>query len=137
MANRPYIEGRRGERGFTLMEVLVAFAILTVSLGGLLLAFSNGLRTTDRAVTISTATLQAQSLLEAVGESIPVREGRVDGVLEDGSRWRISIQRYDTGESGAAAVVRTLFAYRVDVSVEWDAGRTVTLTSMRLGAENG
>ena len=119
------------------MEVLVAFAILTVSLGGLLLAFSNGLRTTDRAVTISTATLQAQSLLESVGESIPVREGRVDGVLEDGSRWRISIQRYDTGESGAAAVVRTLFAYRVDVSVEWDAGRTVTLTSMRLGAENG
>ena len=98
----------RGERGFTLMEVLVAFAILTVALGGLMLAFSNGLRTTDRAVTISTATLQAQSLLEEIGESIPVREGRTAGTLENGARWEVRIERYDTGESGAAAVVRTL-----------------------------
>ncbi len=137
MADRPQTRPRRGERGFTLMEVLVAFAILTVALGGLMLAFSNGLRTTDRAVTISTATLQAQSLMEQVGASIPVREGRSAGVLENGSRWRIAIERYDTGESGAAAAVRTLFAYRVDVSVEWDSGRAVTLTSLRLGSDDG
>lgn len=137
MADYTRAIGRGGERGFTLMEVLVAFSILTVALGGLLLAFTNGLRTTERAVTISTATLQAQSLLEAVGKSIPVREGRTDGILEDGSRWRISMERYDTGESGTAAVVRTLFAFRVEVSVEWDDGRSVTLTSLRLGAENG
>ncbi len=137
MTDHRQAEDRGSERGFTLMEVLVAFAILTVALGGLLLAFSTGLRTTERATTLSTATLQAQSLLEQVGESIPVREGRVTGVLEDGSRWEVAIARYDTGESTAAAVVRTLFAYRVDVSVEWDTGRAVTLTTLRLGAENG
>ena len=137
MADHPQSGAGRGQQGFTLMEVLVAFAILTVALGGLMLAFSNGLRTTDRAVTISAATLQAQSLLEEVGESIPVREGRTTGVLENGARWWMAIERYDTGESGAAAVVRTLFAYRVDVSVEWGADRTVTLTSLRLGSEDG
>ncbi len=137
MANHRRTEVRPAEAGFTLMEVLVAFAILTVALGGLMLAFSNGLRTTDRAATISTATLQAQSLLEEIGESIPVREGRTAGVLENGARWHVTIERYDTGESGAAAVVRTLFAYRVDISVEWDSDRSVTLTSMRLGSEDG
>lgn len=123
---------RRAERGFTLLEVLVAFAILAVSLGGLLVAFSDGLRTTDRSVTISTATLQAQSLMEEVGQSIPVRPGQVTGVLENGTRWTVSVERFDIGESAPAAVIRSLFAYRVDVTVEWDAGRTMTLTSIRL-----
>lgn len=127
---------RRAERGFTLLEVLVAFAILAVSLGGLMVAFSDGLRTTNRSVTISTATLQAQSLMEEVGRSIPVRPGQVTGVLEDGARWQVTVEPFDTGESGAAAVVRSLFAYRVDVTVEWDIGRTVSLTSLRLAPDD-
>lgn len=123
---------RHAERGFTLLEVLVAFAILAVSLGGLLMAFSDGLRTTDRSITISTATLQAQSLMDEVGRAIPVRQGEVTGVLEDGTRWQVSVEPFETGEGGTAAVVRSLFVYRVDVTVEWDAGRSVTLTSLRL-----
>lgn len=136
MAESLQVPRPRVERGFTLLEVLVAFAILAVSLGGLLVAFSDGLRTTDRSVTISTATLQAQSVMEEVGRSIPVRPGRETGVLDDGTRWQVSIEPFDTGESGAAAVVRTLFAYRVEVTVEWGTGRTVTLTSLRLGPED-
>ena len=136
MAELLHAVSRRGERGFTLLEVLVAFAILAVSLGALLVAFSDGLRTTDRSITISTATLQAQSLMEEVGRSIPVRPGETTGVLEDGSRWQVSVEPFDTGESGAAAVVRSLFAYRVDVTVEWGAGRTITLTSLRLAPDD-
>lgn len=127
----------RPDRGFTLLEVLVAFAILTVSLGGLMLAFSDGLRATQSSVAVSNATLQAQSLLEEVGKTIPVRPGSVTGTLDDGSRWEVTVAPFDTGESGAAAVVRTLFAFRVDVTVEWGRGRTLTLTSLRLAPEDG
>ena len=134
MTDRP--KSGAGQAGFTLMEVLVAFAILAVAMGGLMVAFSDGLRTTDRSATISTATLQAQSLLESVGKSIPVREGQVSGVLEDGSRWQVSVEPFDTGETGAAAAVRSLFAFRVEATVEWERDRAVTLTSLRLASAN-
>lgn len=136
MAEARQITPKRVERGFTLLEVLVAFAILAVSLGGLLVAFSDGLRTVSRSVTISEATLRAQSVMEEVGRSIPVRPGQVAGVLEDGTRWQVSVEPFDTGETGAAAVIRTLFAFRVDVTVELDTGRTITLTSLRLAPED-
>lgn len=127
---------QRLDRGFTLLEVLVAFAILTVALGGLLLAFSDGLRMAQRSVAVSNATLQAQSLMEEVGKTIPVRPGRVTGTLDDGSRWQVTVAPFDTGESGAAAVVRSLFAFRVDVTIEWDGGRSLTLSSLRLAPDD-
>lgn len=127
---------RRSDRGFTLLEVLVAFAILTVALGALLLAFSDGLRTTERSATISTATLQAQSLMEEVGTSIPVRRGQVKGVLEDGSVWEVSIEPLETDENGSAGAVPRLLAFRIDVRIEWRPGSTVTLTSLRLAPED-
>lgn len=136
MADTVRSDPRGVERGFTLLEVLVAFAILSVALGGLLLVFSDGLRTADRSVTISTATLQAQSLLAEVGRTIPARAGLVDGVLEDGSRWEVAIEPFDTGESGTSTAVARLYAYRVDVTVAWDRDRSVTLTSLRLAPDD-
>ena len=136
MADRKPPSAARRQGGFTLLEVLIAFAILAVALSSLLLAFSTGLRTTERSVTISSATLRAQSLMEEIGRTIPVRRGRSSGVLEDGSRWEIAIEPYDTGETGAAAVVRSLFAYSVAVTVEWDGGGAVSLTSLRLAPDD-
>jgi len=133
MTDRPDGRAGHGEPGFTLMEVLIAFAILSVSMGALMLAFSDGLRMTGRSVTISTATLQAQSLLDAVGRSIPVRQGQVTGVLEDGSHWNVSIEPFDTGESGSAATA-SLLAFRVDATVEWERDRGVTLSTLRLAS---
>lgn len=125
MAETSACAARRREDGFTLLEVLVAFAILTFALSALLLAFATGLRTTGRSAAIATATLQAQSLMDQVGNTIPLREADLSGVLEDGARWKVAVVPFDTGDFGGAA-------YRVEIDVASDGGRSVTLTSLRL-----
>ena len=69
--------------------------------------------------------------------AIDLREGRTSGVLEDGTRWQVTIERFDIGESRAAANVRTLQPYRVELSVAPRNGRDITLTSIRLGSQDG
>ncbi|MDV7399945.1 type II secretion system protein, partial [Arthrospira platensis SPKY1] len=70
------------QHGFSLLEVLVAFAILSISLGAILQVFATGLRNAGMADDYTRATLYAESILAAIGrEASPgagVREGPID-----------------------------------------------------------
>ena len=55
------------ESGFTLLEVLVAFAVLAVMIVPILQVFGGGLGTTETARAYTTATLLARSKLAEVG----------------------------------------------------------------------
>ncbi len=66
-------------RGFTLLEVLVAFTILAVALVALLRAFSSGLRGLDAAETASIAVQHARSKMAEVGSTIPLEAGAGHG----------------------------------------------------------
>ena len=91
-----------GERGFTLLEVLVAFVILSVFLGALLQNFSAGFRSLNAAESHALAMLHAQSKMEEVGILIPVAEkkrkrgfrkrlslGAGDAAVRNGRRFRV------------------------------------------------
>jgi len=130
----------KNQRGFTLVEVLVAFAILAVMLGVLYQTFSSGLDTTGRAERRAHAALHAQSVLAAVGAEDPLAEGETFGDLAGGYRWRTVIQPHES----AAALVSVdkdaagkAVAFDVTVTVSWDASSggegSVSLTTLRLG----
>ena len=121
-----------GQRGFTLLEILVAFAIMAMALGGLTLAFTSGLRAVDRSAAVSQATLQAQSLLDQVGISIPLDDGGATGRFDDGTRWSIAITPFDPGQRTQARARSTLI-YRVEVIVKSERVAPLALTSLRLG----
>ena len=81
------------QAGFTLLELLVAFAILAVAMAAMLQAFSGGLdaaRRTDRA---SEALAAARSLLERVGTELPVVIGLHSGGDAFGANWSVRIER--------------------------------------------
>ena len=61
----------RAARGFSLLEVLMAFALLTVGLGILVAILGGGLLQVRQAGDATGATLHAQSLLDQVGVLAP------------------------------------------------------------------
>jgi general secretion pathway protein I len=124
--------GRRdGARGFTLIEVLVAFAVLALSLGAVLPGLSGGLATARTSADAMAALAYAQSLLAATGARGRVVEGEFRDTLEGGRfRTRLVVRRYahDTSESGPAL-------YEVVAELRWGAegsgARSVALATLR------
>lgn len=119
-------------KGFTLIEVLVAFTILAVALGVLLPAFSSGLSAQDRAETHGLAALKAHSKLAEVGNLVALRVGTTEGDYEDGTTWRVEITPYEEPDL-EAELPRYLVAYTVMVEVSASDGPLLSLSTLRLG----
>jgi general secretion pathway protein I len=121
------------QRGFSLLEVLVAFAILSVSLGVLLQVFANGLRTAGISDDYTRATLYAESILAAIGTEVPLVDGERSGPVNERFAWRSVISAYSEGLPDAEKT--QVRAYRVEVEVSW-AGlmqtRSVRLETLKL-----
>jgi prepilin-type N-terminal cleavage/methylation domain-containing protein len=81
-----------GESGFTLLEVLVAFAVLAVMIVPILQVFGGGLGMTETARAYSTAALLARSKLAEVGAGEDLEEGETTGTFES-YQWRRTISR--------------------------------------------
>jgi len=120
--------------GFTLIEVLVAFMILVISLSVLFRIFSGGLRNIALSGDYARAVLVAEAQLAAAGVSDPLAEGETFGVSGEHYRWRRWVERHipwedDVHRSGP------VLAYRVTVEVDWDQGvrkHQINLSSVRL-----
>lgn len=127
------------QRGFTILEVLVAFLVAALLLSVILSGFSSGMSQLVRADRTSQAAIVAQSRLAEVGVLLPLQvtsyEGR-DEQQED-FRWQVNVVPFEWEFAGAlAAVGRTM--YRVDIEVFWPVGeknQSFLLSSLRLGQE--
>lgn len=137
-------------RGFTLLEVMLAFALLAVGLGLLLAIQSGGLRQVRQGALASEASLHAQSLLDSLGVLEPIEAGHREGEFDGGRfRWALEISEVEDPareavpalpgqpliDEDALAAAPTL--YRVVLDVAWgDAHggpslRVVTLRARR------
>lgn len=127
-------QAMRRQQGFSLLEVLVAFAILALSMGVLLQIFSKALTTTAISETYSRAVALAEAKLNAVGVDLPLEEGVHSGDPEDGMDWIISIEPYPL--QGWLAENPPLQPYRITAVASWPSARgtrRVVLRSIRLG----
>ncbi len=127
-----------GQAGFSLLEVLVAFAILAVSLGVLMQIFSRATQTTMTAAQYSRAVSLAEARLAAVGSAFPLEAGVTSGDPEDGFAWELTIipTQLTAEEPGLLAEAPMVTPYRVTALVVWQDGartRRLTLSTLRLG----
>src|SRR5690242_11247586 len=104
----------RRMRGFTLLEVVVALAVLSLTFGFAFGAFSGGMNRVGHDQKAQTAVLVAQSQLARVGHDIALNDGEIDGWTADGFSWRMAITPY--------AGSTNLLGHRVVVAVNWKEG---------------
>lgn len=83
---------RTAQRGFTLLELLVALAILAMSLGMLYRASGGSVRNVGEIERYQQAVMLAESLLD-MRESVPV-EGWAQAGNSAGFDWRVNSTRY-------------------------------------------
>lgn len=124
---------RRANRGFSLLEVMVAFTILAMLLGALFQVFSSGMHAARSGERHTRATVIAQSRLAAVGVEYPPVEGVTSGASGDVFHWRVTVSPYSDDQPGPEnSFVQPL---AVDVEVFWEEGgtpRSVSLSSIVL-----
>lgn len=119
--------------GFTLVELLVAFAILAVSLSAIYRGFSVSLKSSDRTERIQTAVLIAQTQLARVGSEIPLGSDRIEGELDNNYYWRIDMA---LSEGFGSSRYFTPHEVTVSVSSERDGKPLVSLKTLLLKSAN-
>jgi type II secretion system protein I len=84
-----------GEEGFTLLEVLIAFAVLALMLVPILQIFGGGIGSSQTARGYAMAALLARSKLAELATGATFAEGETSGTFEggEGYRWRTTIAR--------------------------------------------
>jgi general secretion pathway protein I len=82
------------EAGFTLLEFLVAFALLTLFLGAALAGLSVAVRGDRQANFLTQATMLAQTKLASAGVEYPIGPGRIGGEFPNGYVWQADMRRY-------------------------------------------
>jgi general secretion pathway protein I len=128
------VAARLRQQGFTLIEILVAFMILTLALTVIFRIFSGGLRNLELSTDYTRAALVAESQLAAAGVTIPLEPGETRGELGDSFSWQRIIEAYQPWEK-EKELSATMQGYRVTVNVDWErAGqkRRLSLSSIRL-----
>jgi prepilin-type N-terminal cleavage/methylation domain-containing protein len=84
-------EHRLKQSGFSIMEALVALAIIAVGLTAFTKAVSSSYRTAARLKLSVAALTSARSHLDAVGQTGPLEDGVFTGSYPNDLPWRLSV----------------------------------------------
>lgn len=81
----------KAQRGFSLLEILVAFSIMAISIGMLLSIFSSGLRNASVSEEYTSAVQIAETILAKPGIEMPLQQAHSNGVVNDKYRWELTV----------------------------------------------
>jgi general secretion pathway protein I len=128
----------RKQTGFTLLEVVIAFVVLALTLSVVFEIFSTWLARTSDLSDRSQALAIARSRLAGVGIEEGLKEGEARG--ESGDRryaWAVRVERY-SDQSDAGPTPRSTYSlYRAEARVKWRGvdgrEREIALSNLHLG----
>ena len=142
---RPRSTGRRGAQGYTLIEVIVAFALLALALTLLLGSLTNASRQVHWADGAGRATLYAQSLLDQTGIAEALQAGTRQGTFEDDRyHWTLVTRPYtDAGASAPSVTDDGAQLFEIVLDMDWGPSpaqhmqlQTLRLSRPPAGAES-
>ncbi len=112
------------QRGFTLIEVVIAFSLLAVGLAAAMQIALGSMRQARSAQEFTEASLYAQSLLDSLGVGERLEEGGDSGRFGDHYRWDLEVRAYDVdSDVPIDPSLVPVELYRLDLRVTWERGR--------------
>jgi general secretion pathway protein I len=121
-------------QGFSLIEVLVALAILGIALGAMMPRISLGSLAAERASRTEEAVLLAEQLLTEAGRTIPMPSGQaVEGKTPAGYSWRLSTCCVRNAANATGQTIAGIVDIKADVSwLSMRGSQSVALTGRRI-----
>ena len=119
---------RDRQAGFTLLEVLVALAILSLAVVASIQAFAQGLRLLKLSGDHQQAMLLAD---EKAREIVTPSEGREEGT-EGSFRWERTTKILEAPDLAPAGALPRWRVYEIDVRVTWDTRHQVEVRTLRM-----
>lgn len=119
----------QADRGFTVIEILVALVIAGIGLAALMGLISSGLSLSGASGRVTRETALARSALERFGTDLAVQAGVSGGEMAGGFRWRGEVVLFDL-----TAPPEVIQPATVTVTV-WDKNEAdpgVRLTTLRM-----
>ena len=124
------------QQGFSLLEILIAFSILALSLGILLKIFSAGVDTAEVAEDYTAAVQIAQSLMAKTGVETPLQADQSSGLENEKYHWLVEVIPFEFNPDNVDPTAITAALFKVKVSVSWgddnSDDRQVRLTTLKL-----
>jgi len=121
--------------GFTLLEVVVAMAILGLGLVVIMELFSSGLRLARMSEEYSQAVGLARAKLEEVRIAENLAEGEEQGEFNREYRWKVGIKKVEVLPVEKGDIQAPVDLYQIQVHVLWGGGageRSATFESYRV-----
>ncbi len=126
----------RGQRGFTLIEIVVAMAILGIGLVVIIELFGGGLRLERTSEEYTKAVGYARMKMEEISFAKSLEEGIQEGEFDRDYRWQLEVRKVDLiPPTGIETSYRPpMDLYWVRIEVLWKSGfkeRTAWVESYR------
>jgi general secretion pathway protein I len=124
------------QKGFSLLEILIAFSILALSLGILLKIFSAGVNTAVVAEDYTAAVQIAESLMAKTGVATPLQANQSSGLENEKYHWLVEISPFEFNPENIDTTTIKAVLFKVKVIVSWGDDnandRRVELTTLKL-----
>jgi general secretion pathway protein I len=121
------------QRGFTLLEVLVALAIMGLAVVTVIQLFSQGLRLLKLSGDHQRAVLLADQKLREVESLAEGIEAGQDGEFA----WERRVEPHPLPETLTTPATARLPLFRLSVQVRWSGNRTVEVSTLRTVRDEG
>lgn len=112
------------QQGFSLLEILIAFSILALSLGILLKIFSAGVNTAVVAEEYTAAVQIAEGLMAKTGVETPLQAGQEAGLENAKFHWRVEVSPFEFNPENTDVTAITAILFKVKVTVSWGDDNT-------------
>ena len=113
----------RREGGFTLVEVVVAMAVLGISLVLIIELFSGGLRLGRASEEYTLAGQLARQKMEELSLTQPIAEGIEEGEFDSTYRWQVEVKKIDILSIPLETDYRPpADLYQIQIHIIWKSG---------------